>query len=120
MLKVRHTVAAANKYEALTMTETMTALPDGNGAAKRRREKFIPKPRPVSRDQIDNRRAAAKRFEQIVSGITAELGGNLTIRQKGFVEALAGCRIDLDDYIARRLLGQVSILPPLTLQSNAC
>ena len=24
----------------------------------------------------------------------------------GFVEALAGCRIDLDDYIARKLLGQ--------------
>ena len=43
------------------MTETMTTLPDVNGVAKRRREKFIPKPAPMSRDQIDNRRAAAKR-----------------------------------------------------------
>jgi hypothetical protein len=86
------------------MTETMTALPDA--AAKRRREKFVPKPAPMSRDQIDNRRAAAKRFDTIVRDITRELGGNLTIRQKGFVEALAGCRINLDDFIARKLLGQ--------------
>lgn len=87
------------------MTETMTVdtLPD---AAKRRRAKHVPKPAPMSRDRLDNRLSAAKKFDAIVSGLTAELAGNLTIRQKGFVEAFAGCRINLDDYNARRLLGQ--------------
>lgn len=64
---------------------------------KRRREKSIPTP--------DSRLGAAKRYDAIVSGITAELGGNLTIMQMGFVEALAGCRISLDDLNARRRLG---------------
>jgi hypothetical protein len=87
------------------MSETMTidTLPD---AAKRRRAKHVPKPRPMSPERLDARLAAAKKFDAIVSGLTAELGGNLTIRQRGFVEAFAGCRINLDDYNARRLLGQ--------------
>jgi hypothetical protein len=88
------------------MTNIELARLPGDAKPKRRRERHVPKPAPQSRDQLDNRLAAAKRFDTIVRGITRELGGNLTIRQMGFVEALAGCRIDLDDYIARRLLGQ--------------
>jgi hypothetical protein len=73
-------------------------------AAKPKRRHPTPKFTPMSRD--DTRLgAAAKKYDAIVSGITAELGGNLTIMQLGFVEALAGCRISLDDLNTRRLLG---------------
>jgi hypothetical protein len=88
--------------EALTMTNIELARLSDDTKSKRRREK--PKFAPMSR--VDSRLGAAKKFDAIVSGIVAELGGNLTIMQMGFVEAFAGCRISLDDLNARRLLGQ--------------
>ena len=73
-------------------------------SVKQKRRRPTPKFTPTPRD--DGRLgAAAKKYDAIVSGITAELGGNLTIMQMGFVEALAGCRISLDDLNTRRLLG---------------
>ena len=77
------------------MTDTELARLFDAAKPKRRREKHIP----------DSRLGAAKKYDAIVSGMAAELGGNLTIMQMGFVEALAGCRISLDDLNARRLLG---------------
>ena len=73
-------------------------------SVKQKRRRPTPKFTPMSRD--DSRLGvAAKKYDAIVSGMAAELGGNLTIMQMGFVEALAGCRISLDDLNARRMLG---------------
>lgn len=92
------------------MTETMTieTLPDGNGAAKRRRPRHVPKPRPMSPERLDARLAAAKQFESIVSGIAADLGGeaNLTTVQRELIDAFAGAAISINDLNARLLLGR--------------
>jgi hypothetical protein len=103
MLKARHTVAAqANKHEALTMTETLTVvtLPD---AVKRRREKFVPKPRPLSPGRLDARLAGVKQYEDIVSGIATNWSGQC---KRELVDAFAGVAIHIDDINARLLLGE--------------
>jgi hypothetical protein len=103
------------------MTETMTidALPDGNGAAKRRRARHIPKPRPMSPERLDARLAAAKQFESIVAGIAADLGGedNLSIMQRELIDAFAGAAISVHDLNARLLLGEKI---NLAMQVEAC
>jgi hypothetical protein len=71
-------------------------------SVKQKRRRPTPKFTPHDDGRLG---AAVKKYDEIVSGITAELGGNLTIMQMGFVEALAGCRISLDDLNTRRLLG---------------
>jgi hypothetical protein len=85
----------------------LARLPDvGDAKPKRRRPKHKPKPQPMSRNKLDGRLGAPKRFEQIVADLTAELGGKLTPSQKSCAEAFAGCFIKLDDLNARMLLGQ--------------
>ena len=94
------------------MTETImttNALPDvGNGATKRRRPKHVPKPRPMSPNRLDARLAATKQFENIVSSIAADLGGesNLTTVQRELIDAFAGAAISVNDLNARLLLGR--------------
>ena len=83
-----------------TMTETMTALPD---AAKRRREKYTPKPRLMSPQRLDARLAASKQFEDIVSGIASDWSGQ---RKRELADAFAGVAIHIDDINPRLLLGQ--------------
>ena len=55
-------------------------------SVKQKRRRPTPKFTPTPRDdgRLD---AAAKKYDAIVSGITAELGGNLTIMETGFVSA---------------------------------
>jgi hypothetical protein len=86
------------------MTETtIDALPAGNGAAKRRRAKHVPKPRLMSPERLDARLAATKQFEDIVSGIAANWSGQ---RKRELADAFAGVAIHIDDINARLLLGQ--------------
>jgi hypothetical protein len=84
------------------MTETMTVetLPD---AAKRRRAKHVPKPRLMSPQRLDARLAAAKQFEDIVSGVASNWSGQ---RKRELADAFAGVAIHVDDINARLLLGQ--------------
>jgi hypothetical protein len=74
--------------------------------AKRRREKFIPKPAPASPDRLDSRLGAVKRFDAIVSSISEDLGNNLTTAQLEVVEAFAGVALSVRNQNARLLLGQ--------------
>lgn len=87
------------------MTNIEVALPDAK-PAKRRREKFVPKPAPSSPARLDNRLGSVKRFDAIVSRISEDLGNNLTTAQLEVVEAFAGVALSVQDQNARLLLGQ--------------
>jgi hypothetical protein len=84
------------------MTETMTvdALPD---VAKRRRPRHVPRPRLMSPERLDARLAAAKQFEDIVSGIASDWSGQ---RKRELADAFAGVAIHIDHINACLLLGQ--------------
>jgi hypothetical protein len=66
------------------------------------------KVRLLTRQSLDGRTKARKRFDAIVEGIAADLGGSgrLTTVQKHLVEAFAGCAVVVHDISARLLLGQ--------------
>jgi hypothetical protein len=62
----------------------------------------------LSRDKLDRRTLAAKKFDAIATGIAADLGGKdrLTTVQRHLVEAFAGAAVHMHDLNARLLLGQ--------------
>jgi hypothetical protein len=62
----------------------------------------------LSRESLDRRLLASKRFSAIASGIAQDLGGEdrLTTIQRALVESFAGIAIHVDDLNARVLLGQ--------------
>jgi hypothetical protein len=84
-----------------------------------RRVKRASKPKLLTRDQLDGRTGAARKFNQIVADITKISGGHLDTVQKYQVEAYAGCAINLDDLNTRKLLGQsISLAEYNTTVSN--
>jgi len=62
----------------------------------------------LTRDKLDRRTLASKKFSAIADGVAADLGGEsrLTTVQKHLVEAFAGCALHVNDLNARLLLGQ--------------
>lgn len=70
---------------------------------KRRREKHVPKPRPMSPERLDARLAASKQFKDIVSGIAVNWSGQ---RKRGLADAFAGVAMHISDLNARLLLGE--------------
>jgi hypothetical protein len=67
----------------------------------------------ATRSDLDQRTRAAKQFDAIARGITADLGGkdNLTTVQRLLIEALAGTALTLNDINARALRGESIDLP---------
>ena len=74
-------------------------MPTGNGRGKVRL---------LTRQSLDGRTKARKRFDAVVEGIASDLGGEaqLTTVQRHLVEAFAGCAVVVHDINARLLLGQ--------------
>jgi hypothetical protein len=74
-------------------------LAKGNGRGKVRL---------LTKENLDGRTKARKRFDATVDGIASDLGGedHLTTVQKHLVEAFAGCAVVVHDINARLLLGQ--------------
>jgi hypothetical protein len=66
------------------------------------------KVRLLTRQSLDGRTKARKRFDAVVDGIASDLGGeaHLTTVQRHLVEAFAGCAVVVHDINARLLLGQ--------------
>ena len=75
------------------------AMATGNGRGKVRL---------LTRQSLDGRTKARKRFDAVVDGIASDLGGeaHLTTVQRHLVEAFAGCAVVVHDINARLLLGQ--------------
>src|SRR6516225_11060230 len=78
--------------------DTVT-MASGNGRGKVRL---------LTRQSLDGRTKARKRFDAVVDGIASDLGGeaHLTTVQRHLVEAFAGCAVVVHDINARLLLGQ--------------
>ncbi len=70
----------------------------------RRRSKL----RLLTRDKLDRRTLASRKFSSIASGIAADLGGEdrLSTVQHHLIEAFAGAALHVADLNARLLLGQ--------------
>jgi hypothetical protein len=62
----------------------------------------------ATRDQLDQRTSAARKFDAVAHAIAEDLGGEacLSAIQKHLVEAFAGVSIHLGDLHARMLLGE--------------
>ncbi len=62
----------------------------------------------LSRDKLDRRTLASKKFDAIAAGIAEDLGGEsrLSVVQKHLVEAFAGAALHVNDLNAKLLLGQ--------------
>jgi hypothetical protein len=62
----------------------------------------------VTRDQLDGRTSAARKFDAVAHAIAEDLGGEsrLSAIQKHLVEAFAGVAVHLSDLHARMLLGE--------------
>lgn len=73
---------------------------------RRKRGPWTPKPRPVSRDQLDGRLAAAKLFDRCVNNIIAELGGDISKIERGLVEGWVGAHVGLQGLIAKLIAGE--------------
>jgi hypothetical protein len=75
------------------------AMATGNGRGKVRL---------LTRQNLDGRTKARKRFDAVVTGIAADLGGEdrLSTVEKHLVEAFAGITVVVHDINARLLLGQ--------------
>jgi hypothetical protein len=56
---------------------------------------------------LDARTRAAKQYNALVTGISNDLGGDLSIVQQSLVEAFASMVVTLRDSTARMLLGEV-------------
>src|SRR5262245_47673785 len=66
------------------------------------------KVRLLTRDALDGRTKARKKFDAIAEGIAADLGGEdkLSTVQRHLVEAFAGAAVHVNDIHARLLLGE--------------
>jgi hypothetical protein len=75
----------------------------GNGASngKRRRSRYVSKPLSEG-----NRRRSVRRYDRIVSQLITALGSDLTLEQRGLVEAYAGTLLTVQDFNSRLLLGE--------------
>lgn len=79
---------------------------DAQITPKRERARPAPQPPLPTRKELDLRVAANKHFNQIVTSVRRDLGGDPSTVQAGLIEAWAGCRINLDILNARLLRGE--------------
>jgi hypothetical protein len=65
----------------------------------------VGKVRMLTREHLDGRSKARKQFDAIATGISRDLGHDLSTVQKHLVEAFAGCAIQVNALNAKLLLG---------------
>jgi hypothetical protein len=81
------------------MPADAAVMAGGNGRGKTRL---------LTRDALDGRTKARRRFDAIAEGIAADLGGEdrLSTVQRHLIEAFAGAAVNVHDLNARLLLGE--------------
>jgi hypothetical protein len=70
--------------------------------------RYKTKVRLISRDRLDRRYKASRKFEAVAAGIASDLGGAdmLSTVERNLIEAFAGISVHVADLNARMLLGQ--------------
>ena len=93
---------------------------DAATTAKRRRQHKAVKIRPFTREQLDQRSAAFKMFENLVASVIQDVGGEkeVTAVQRELIEAFAGVAIRVNDLNTRGLAGQPVNLSELSLAAS--
>ena len=88
---------------------------------RRKRKPYKPtKPRPFTRDQLDQRTAAFRMFDNLVVSVIQDVGGEREISavQRELIEAFAGVAIRVNDLNSRGLAGQPVDLSELSLAAS--
>lgn len=88
---------------------------------RKKRPRWTPRPRPLSRDQLDGRLASAKAFDRLAADIASDLGGidQMSWIERTLVEAYCGAYISLANLNARITLGQAVDLGELSGTASA-
>ena len=75
---------------------------------RKKRPKWTPRPRPLSRASLDGRTAAAKLFDKLAADIEADLGGRsqLSTIEVCLIEGFAGAYVGLANINTKLALGQ--------------
>jgi hypothetical protein len=75
---------------------------------RKRKKRNPPKPKFLSRSDLDGRTAAAQAFDALASAIAADLGGysELTAIEKALIEGFCGAAIVMQDLNTKLALGQ--------------
>jgi hypothetical protein len=88
------------------MDNTLSWAPDAADVPKRRRQKRAVKPKVLTRNDLDNRTAAAKAFDKLYAAISSDLGGDLTAVENSLVEGFVGATVVLQALNTKLALGQ--------------
>jgi hypothetical protein len=89
--------------DEMSMENTLSGASD---VPRKRRRKNPPKPRMLTRKDLDNRTNAAKSFDRLYSAISSDLGGDLTAVERSLVEGFVGATVVLQALNTRLALGQ--------------
>jgi hypothetical protein len=81
----------------------LSSVPD---APRMRKRKNPPKPKLLTRNDLDNRTTAAKAFDRLYADISSDLGGDLTAVERSLVEGFVGATVVLQSLNTRLALGQ--------------
>jgi hypothetical protein len=84
------------------MENTLSRTPD---APPKRRRKNPPKPKMLTRADLDNRTSAAKAFDRLNATISSDLGNDLTAVEKALVEGFCGATVVLQALNTKLALG---------------
>jgi hypothetical protein len=87
---------------------------------KRRRPYTVKKPRPFNRKQLDQRTVAYRMFDNLVTAVIQDAGGESEISavQRELIETFASIAIRVQDMSARSLAGQQVDLGELSLAAS--
>jgi hypothetical protein len=93
----------ANRLGGMTTENTLSLTLD---EPQKRRRKNPPKPKMLTRKDLDNRTSAAKAFDKLYSAIASDLGNDLTAVERALVEGFCGATVVLQALNTKLALGQ--------------
>ena len=64
----------------------------------------------ITPDQIDKKSEAYRNYQQVIKGVTMDMGARLTTVEQVLVNAFAAATVRLADLTARQLLGDQSVI----------
>jgi hypothetical protein len=88
------------------MDNTLSWVPNAADVPKRRRQKRAVKPKVLTRNDLDNRTAAAKAFDRLYADVSSDLGNDLTAVERSLVEGFVGATIVLQALNTKLALGE--------------
>jgi hypothetical protein len=87
----------------MTDITTLVSAPD---TPRKRKRKNPPKPKLLTRNDLDQRSSAAKAFDRLFSSIAADLGNDLTAVEKALIEGFCGATVLLQSLNTRLARGE--------------